>query len=40
MKSLDLSFSNFTAKLKKKQLELVLEATDGLHPYWYFEYWT
>ena len=33
MKSLDLSFSNFTAKLKKKQLELVLEATDGLHPY-------
>ena len=30
MKSLNL---RFTAKLKKKQLELVLEATDGLHPY-------
>ena len=33
MKSLNLPFPSFTAKLKKKQLELVLEATDGLHPY-------
>ena len=28
-----LTFSQFYCKIKKKQLELVLEATDGLHPY-------